>query len=75
MQNLMYQHAPGKKRYNSESSLHIGADNIIHLYHIANLVLHKEYLIIQYTSVDSYVQKFATKLCISLPFKKLLQSV
>ena len=31
MQNLMYQHAPGKMRYNSEFSLHIGSDNNLHL--------------------------------------------
>ena len=31
MQNLMYQHAPGKKRYNSESSLHMGSDKHLHL--------------------------------------------
>ena len=31
MQNIMYQHAPGKKRYNSESSLHMGSDKHLHV--------------------------------------------
>ena len=39
----MYQHAPGKNRYNSDSSLHIGSDKHRPLYlHLCQICLERQ---------------------------------